>query len=139
MLRDLHRVGIMFIGLVAMSFLGFGCQSGESGSIRQISAEEFKGVLDRDSSVALIDVRTQEEYEQVRVPHIKARIEYQDIAAQIDTTRFPKDLPVYLICRSGRRSLVAAKELSDLGYRQPINIAGGTLAWEKAGYPTIKR
>ncbi len=122
-----------------MLYSGFGHRNDEFGSIRQISTEELKSILDCDSGVALIDVRTKEEYDRIRVPHIKARIEFQHIAELIDTLQFPKDQPVYLICRSGRRSLVAAKDLSDIGYRLPVNIVGGTLAWEKAGYPTIKR
>ncbi len=107
--------------------------------ITQISVHELKKRLDADNSLLLIDVRTLEEYEAVRVPHIKARIEYQLVAAQIDSGSFPKDQPIYLICRVGRRSLVAAKELAEIGYQQLINISGGTSDWIKASYPVIKQ
>jgi len=119
------------------SFFGCGCQG--HSPIKQVTVAQLRAELERDSTLALIDVRTPEEFDQVRVPHIKARIDYAAIAAQIDTTQFPKDRPVYLICRTGRRSLTAAKELLDLGYQSPINVAGGTVAWDQAGYPLIKR
>lgn len=132
--------GITFFLLMFNLFsLLLNCAGGGNGSIKQIDVAELKEKLDQDSSLVLIDVRTAEEYNAVRVPHIKARIDYQLIASQIDSLQFPKDQPVYLICRSGRRSLVAAKELQDIGYKYPINISGGTLAWDQAGFPLIKR
>ena len=110
-----------------------------SGSISQISVQELKEKIDEDDSLLLIDVRTREEYEDLRVPHIKARIEFHEIAEKIDPERFPKDQPIYLICRAGRRSLVAARELREIGYQKLINISGGTSAWLKANFPVIKR
>lgn len=124
-----------------MSLLGsfLGCSSRDGSPIKQVTVAQLRAELERDSTLALIDVRTPEESDQVRVPHIKARIDYVAVAAKIDTLQFPKDRPIYLICRTGRRSLIAAKELLDLGYQFPINVAGGTVAWDQAGYPLIKR
>jgi rhodanese-related sulfurtransferase len=117
----------------------FGRGKNPSDKISQISVHELKERMDVDNSLLLIDVRTIEEYEAVRVPHIKARIDYQLIANQIDSDRFPKDQPLYLICRVGRRSLVAAQELADIGYEHLINISGGTSDWIRAEYPVIKQ
>lgn len=127
--------------IVAMSLLGLimGCFGSGDGSIAHVSVAELKAQLDKDSSLALIDVRTKEEFEAVRVPHIKARLDFQSIAETIDTLQFPKDQPLFLICRSGRRSLIAAKELREIGYKNPINVSGGTIAWDQAGYALIKR
>ena len=130
-----------FVGLlVCMSLLSFlnSC-SNNSGKIRQISVAELRAEMERDSNLALIDVRTATEYAAARVPYIKARIDFQHITDQIDSLKLAKDQPIYLICRSGRRSLIAAKELLDMGYLQPVNVRGGTLAWTDAGYPVIKQ
>lgn len=133
--------GILLLAVMILTLLGsfFGCGNQDGSRITQVTVTQLRAELERDSTLALIDVRTPEEYNQVRVPHIKARIDYAAIAAKIDTIQFPKDRPVYLICRTGRRSLIAAKELLDLGYQSPINVAGGTVAWDQAGYPLIKR
>ncbi len=108
-------------------------------NIQEISVHELKERLESDSSLLLIDVRTIEEYEDARVPHVKARIEYQIIARDIDLTQFPKDQPIYLICRAGRRSMVAAKELAECGFQELINIKGGMNDWIQSLYPVIKR
>lgn len=122
-----------------MSRFFFGRSGDSAGKISEISATELKTKLDEDNSLLLIDVRTLAEYETCRVPHIKARYEYHEIAEKIDHQGFPKDQPIYLICRVGRRSMVAAKELAAVGYERLINIAGGTTAWLEEGYPVIKR
>ena len=44
-----------------------------------------------------------------------------------------------LYCRSGQRSLRAPRALKSLGYAEPINVEGGIIAWEEAGYPTDHR
>ena len=46
-----------------------------------------------------------------------------------------KNEPVYLICNTGRQSMIAAKMLNEAGYPQTISIAGGTTAWKEAGLP----
>ena len=43
--------------------------------------------------------------------------------------------PVYLICRSGARSALAADSLKNMGFTQVISVAGGFQAWSDAGYP----
>ncbi|MGB5138594.1 MAG: rhodanese-like domain-containing protein [Candidatus Zixiibacteriota bacterium] len=119
----------------------FRCQKADNlkGAIVQISVHDLKARLDNDNTLPIIDVRTQDEYEAAHVPHIKARIEYHEIAQLIDPEKFPKDQPIYLICRAGRRSMVAARELKDIGYQKLINVAGGTAAWLKEDFPVIKR
>ena len=54
----------------------------------------------------------------------------------------PEDLsdhkasPIYFICRSGRRSYVAAAECLPYGFSDLYNVEGGTLEWEASGLPT---
>jgi rhodanese-related sulfurtransferase len=40
-----------------------------------------------------------------------------------------------LVCRSGRRSLIAAALLQARGFRAARSLAGGMLAWADAGQP----
>lgn len=48
---------------------------------------------------------------------------------------FPKDQPVYVVCRSGNRSLVAARTLVEAGYTDVRNVEGGMIAWAAARLP----
>ena len=42
---------------------------------------------------------------------------------------------VVTICRSGARSARAAALLREAGFTDVVNMAGGTLAWRREGYP----
>lgn len=121
------------------SWFQFGKRDASAHNIREITVHELKERLDSDNSLLLIDVRTLEEFECVRAPHTKARIEYQLIARDIDIKQFPKEKPIYLICRAGRRSMVAAKELAECGYQNLYNIKGGMNDWIRSQYPVIKQ
>ena len=108
------------------------------GAIQQISVHDLKVALDKDNSLHLIDVRTREEVESAHLEATKARIEYHEIAEKINTDEFPKDQPIYLICRVGRRSMIAARELREVGFEKIFNVAGGITDWIHAGFPVIK-
>ena len=83
----------------------------------------------------LVDVRTPAEYASERpdVPHL--RNHPNEFIEQLE---LPKDKDIYLICRSGRRSAMAQQYLREHGYRNPINVMGGLLAWTDAGLPVTK-
>ena len=42
--------------------------------------------------------------------------------------------PVYLLCRSGVRSVFAALSLKQMGFEDVYSVEGGFLAWQAAGY-----
>lgn len=43
--------------------------------------------------------------------------------------------PLYLICRSGARSALAAESMQRMGFRDLYSIAGGMQAWADSGFP----
>lgn len=51
--------------------------------------------------------------------------------------KLPKDKKekIVVYCRSGRMSEIAAQELVKMGYENVYNLKGGTIEWEKKGYP----
>ena len=50
-------------------------------------------------------------------------------------TELPDDVPIYVICRSGNRSLEASNLLLEAGKQDVRNVQGGILAWQQAGFP----
>lgn len=98
-------------------------------SANEISVKElFTLPID---SYTLVDVRESEEYEQVRIAHAQLIPlgELLDRTDEIDISR-----NVYVICRSGRRSAIAVRQLEEQGIAA-VNVAGGTLEWEQSGFP----
>ncbi len=83
--------------------------------------------------VALIDVRSPEEYQACHVPGAKL-ISLNTLMARLN--EIPKAEDVFLICQSGSRSAQAASYLAqEVGYHNLINVDGGTAAWANGGYP----
>lgn len=100
-------------------------------SINEIEVTELASVIedDTDRTVTLIDVRMPDEFEAERVPGalLLPLPELPDRFGEI-----PLDGTVYIICRSGNRSMTACEFLSARGY-DTCNIAGGTIAWAESG------
>jgi len=80
----------------------------------------------------LIDVREADEYAEVRAAGTRL-VPLGEVPERIG--EFPRDGAVYVICRSGARSLRACEFLRANGV-DATNVAGGTLAWMEAGLPT---
>lgn len=105
------------------------------GSIEEVSVQELHRIVSEDPDTILLDVRRPDEYVMGHASAVKLLIEHTVVATSLD--RLPDDLdtPIYVICRSGKRSAFAGKMLAHHGYRKIYNVAGGTNAWRNAGFP----
>lgn len=103
--------------------------------IPQWLPSELKERIGRNGAppeVVLVDVREPHEYEHGHIPKAQSL----PMRLMIQRGRgLPTDQPIILVCRSGRRSRLAASMLQDLGYTKVYILQGGMLAWEAAGYP----
>lgn len=97
--------------------------------MREIDVDELERLL--EDGAVLVDVREPQEYAEAHVPG----------AVLIPMGRLPgataeldRSEPIHLICRSGHRSAVMCEVLAAQGF-DAINVAGGTLAWVRAGKP----
>ena len=86
-----------------------------------------KKIMDTESDYVILDVRTQEEYDE---GHIKNAILIPDyeIADRAESELTDKEQLILVYCRSGRRSKNAAKQLSDMGYSN-VKEFGGIIDW----------
>ncbi len=80
----------------------------------------------------LIDVREPEEYAKGHIP--TARL--LPLRTLLENSEdLPRDRPIYLLCRSGRRSVRAMHFLLGLGFKEVFNLKGGILNWKAVGRP----
>ena len=92
-----------------------------------ITVEEAKQIMDSEEDCIILDVRTQEEYDQGHIPGA-ILIPDTEIEAQAQEALPDKDQMILVYCRSGRRSKLAAEILVELGYTN-IREFGGIIDW----------
>lgn len=101
-----------------------------------VGVEEFQTLI-ADAAVQVLDVRTQEEFDEGHIAGAKL-VDVNDSAfvdkamAVLDPQR---EVAVY--CRSGRRSARAANLLAAKGLKI-TNLDGGVMAWQDAGKALVK-
>ena len=83
-----------------------------------------------DGTTQILDVREPEEWAGGHIPGaiLIPLGQLQQKQRKLDSTR-----PVIIVCRSGNRSLVAAKMLKASGFEDVKSLAGGMIAWAAAG------
>ena len=98
--------------------------------VREIDVVSAAALVAQGAS--LIDVREPDEWYEVRArgATLLPLGELNDRLSEL-----PPSGTLYLICRSGARSMRAAEFLAGKG-RNVVNVAGGTLAWVDSDLPT---
>jgi rhodanese-related sulfurtransferase len=108
---------------------------------RTAAAEPLSTVSVHDMRAALLegalvlDVREPFEYAEGHVEGTTL-VPLATVAAR--ASEFAKDAPVYVFCRSGNRSLTAARELVAAGFSDVRNVDGGIIAWNAARLPIVR-
>ncbi|UYO62535.1 rhodanese-like domain-containing protein [Acetobacterium wieringae] len=102
-------------------------------SVNKITAEEAKVMIDEGKNLVILDVRTQEEYNEGHIENA-VLIPDTEISAKSSTVLADSNQTILVYCRTGRRSAEAAKKLVDLGYSNIYDF-GGIVDWS---YEVVK-
>jgi len=138
----------MIIGAMAFSLVGCGSKEsvekdqGKANEIEEstagseevkavsmkLSSKEAEEVIDNETDVIILDVRTQDEYNS---GHIKDSIliPVDDLEKNAEAKLEDKNKKILIYCRSGNRSNTAAKILASMGYTQVYDF-GGINSWQ---------
>ncbi|HWQ24188.1 MAG TPA: molybdopterin-synthase adenylyltransferase MoeB [Gaiellaceae bacterium] len=107
--------------------------------IEEISAIEARERLESPDPPLFVDVREPDEWEEGHIPGAiyvpRGRLE-----SRIEGLVPDKARPLVVYCASGARSAFATKVLSEMGYTDVVNLAGGIVDWKRNGFEvTIPR
>ncbi len=116
--------------LLLMSFFSsfYTTSAQSSDAISVLNKTQFAEAIQGEDTI-LIDVRTPEEYAEGAIKG-SVNIDFFNQQAFIkQISSLDKNKPVYLYCRSGNRSMKAARQLVSLGFEKVYDLAGGYMAW----------
>ena len=105
--------------------------------IRVVSpADAAATIADPPAGLVILDVRTQEEFDEGHIDGAVMLDFYRDdFAEQLAT--FDPDVPYVLYCRSGNRSSGARAIMEDLDFVSVEDVDGGVVGWQQAGLPLV--
>ncbi|WP_291349214.1 rhodanese-like domain-containing protein [Desulfosporosinus sp.] len=115
--------------IVLVSFLSLaGCspvqsESDNKSSYQTISSETAKKRLDSEKGIILVDVRTEAEYAEKHIPG-SLLIPVGTIETQASEKLKDKDATIFVYCRSGNRSAIAAQALANMNYTNVFDLGG---------------
>ncbi len=106
------------------------------GSVPEVTSDELARMLNKRAKKRpqILDVRTAPEYEQGHIRNT-VHLPIGALNGNIGSLPFDKSRPVYAICKSAHRSILAVRLLQMAGYEQALQLQGGMMAWERKGYP----
>ena len=112
--------------MMAMLLMGCSNHSQEVGYVN-ITAQEAKEIMDSAEGYVILDVRTQEEFDEKHIPGA-VLLPDDEVRQRAGEVLPDKDQLILVYCRSGRRSKLAAEILVELGYTN-IKEFGGIIDW----------
>ncbi len=101
--------------------------------ITELSPQDLHQQIENGNNVTLIDVRERDEFVQGHLPGA-VFIPRGFLELQIEQVQPDRDAPLVIYCAGGVRSLLAARNLKDMGYTNPISLISGFNGWKNAGY-----
>jgi rhodanese-related sulfurtransferase len=105
-----------------VNYAGYVASNLLNGDFKQVNVDKIRELVENNSYI--LDVRERGEYAR---GHIKGAINIPLSELRERVGEIPKDVPVYVHCRTGQRSYNATLALQNLGYTDVYNITGSFL------------
>jgi rhodanese-related sulfurtransferase len=110
--------------IIALSLVLVACSSSSNQAGNLLSSTNFESKIKTTTDAQIIDVRTPEEYIDGHIEGaLNINVQDQKFAEQI--SKLDKTKTVYIYCRSGSRSQMAASQMKTLGFKSIIDLKGG--------------
>ena len=123
----MKKLMFLLLAAVLLTACAQTTENHREGVYVNITAEEAKEIMDSQEGYIILDVRTQEEYDQGHIPGA-ILIPDTEIEARAEQELPDKDQLLLVYCRSGRRSKLESEALVKLGYTN-IREFGGISDW----------
>ena len=119
---------LTLLGLTACAQNSSQEKTTEEITYRQISQSEAKKMMETEKDFIILDVRTQEEFDEKHIENAILIPDYE-IEQKAEKMLPDKDRLILVYCRSGRRSKNASQKLAQMGYTNVYEF-GGINTWQ---------
>lgn len=117
---------IIVISIIGIVMTDFSTSDTQSGTFTHISMSDLSDLRESDN-ITILDVRTQEEYDEGHLPDATLIDFYStDFEEKLSTLDRNKTYLVY--CRSGNRSGQTMNMMKEAGFLQVYNLSGGVIS-----------
>ena len=123
----MKKLVFLLLAVMMLTACGQDKENDQGAVYVNITAEEAKQIMDTEEDYIILDVRTQEEYDQGHIPGA-ILIPDTEVETKAEEVLVDKDQLLLVYCRSGRRSKLASEILVELGYTN-IKEFGGIIDW----------
>jgi rhodanese-related sulfurtransferase len=126
----MKKILVITMLIISLASIMAGCGASEdnqNNGYMRITAEEAKQIMDTEDNYVILDVRTQEEFDEGHIPGAILIPDYE-IEDRAEAELKDKEQTILVYCRSGNRSKVASAALAELGYTN-VKEFGGIIDW----------
>jgi rhodanese-related sulfurtransferase len=111
------------------------CNAQTATNIKVVDPVSFKKEISTTPNAQILDVRTAEEF---TIEHLQnaENVNWYSPDFSTKTTKYDTSKPVFIYCRSGKRSHLAAEKLVELGFTTIFEMEGGIINWTTKGLAT---
>lgn len=95
-----------------------------------LTREQWQSQLNEDNDAVILDVRTDEEWQEGMIPNAQHIDIYQQQEFLDKVNSLDKLKSYYVYCRSGGRSGQACAIMNQLGFANTYNLLGGMMKWD---------
>lgn len=95
-----------------------------------LEQEDWRDQLNNDSNAVILDVRTEDEFNEGMIPGAINIDIYKGQGFIYSIEELDKSKNYYVYCRSGGRSGQACSIMIQLGFENTYNLLGGIMNWE---------
>lgn len=98
--------------------------------MKDLNQEQWREQISNDPNAVILDVRTEEEIDEGRIPDAQNLDIYKGQEFVNEIGKLDKSKNYYIYCRSGGRSSQAATLMDQMGFSETYNLLGGFSEWD---------
>ncbi len=104
--------------------------------VEEVSPLELRTMVENDEEFILVDIREPDQVQRGEIFHIDLhKITRGYLEFRIEPIVPDNKTPIIVYCCTGKRSILAAQQLKQMGYQNVRSLQGGIQHWVETGLP----